>query len=442
MRSIIKFFTIAITLCFTTLIFGQKTQYSRPNDQTGLNVFEPSKVETTPFEGLKVQIGGSFRQSYQLLKHENVDTSRARTNALYALGNGFNLAAANLNFDVQLEDGVRIYLENYMASRHHNEFWVKGGYIQIDKLPMFNNPKWFTDYFRVKIGHMEVNYGDTHFRRSDGGNALFNGFVENNIIDQFATEIGGEVYAFPTKETMVMLGITNGLIKNNILDYSAAPIVVPGVDSITRKAPSIILKAAYDKTSKDLRMRLSASMYANSSSPSNTLYSGDRTGSGYFGVLENAAWANSTAGHTSGRFNPGYNNSIMAFIINPFIKYKGLEFFGTYEMASGKTVNEKADSYDGKDRKTTQLSAEVIARFLPREQAYIGARYNTITSRLRGYTTDVNIDRMVFAAGWYPTKNLLIKGEYVKQVFDGFKGNDIRNGGKFDGIVVEAVVGF
>ena len=40
------------------------------------------------------------------------------------------------------------------------------------------------------------------------------------------------------------------------------------------------------------------------------------------------------------------------------------------------------------------------------------------------------------------SENLLIKGEYVKQVFDGFKGNDIRNGGKFDGIVVEAVVGF
>ncbi len=56
------------------------------------------------------------------------------------MSTGFNLAAANLNFDVQLDDGIRVFLENYMASRHHNEFWVKGGYIQIDKLPMFNNP--------------------------------------------------------------------------------------------------------------------------------------------------------------------------------------------------------------------------------------------------------------------------------------------------------------
>ncbi|MBK8668710.1 MAG: hypothetical protein IPN89_04280 [Saprospiraceae bacterium] len=46
---------------------------------------------------------------------------------------------------------VSDFLENYMAARHHNEFWVKGGYIQIDKLPMFGSPEWYTKYFRVKL---------------------------------------------------------------------------------------------------------------------------------------------------------------------------------------------------------------------------------------------------------------------------------------------------
>ncbi|MEZ4894742.1 MAG: hypothetical protein R2778_17230 [Saprospiraceae bacterium] len=50
---------------------------------------------------------------------------------------GFNLAMANLNLDFQVADGIGFCLENYMSSRHHSEFWVKGGYIQIDKLPMF-----------------------------------------------------------------------------------------------------------------------------------------------------------------------------------------------------------------------------------------------------------------------------------------------------------------
>ncbi|MBK8699668.1 MAG: hypothetical protein IPN29_09010 [Saprospiraceae bacterium] len=444
MKSIVKIFTLALVVLMIAKTTAQKIQYTRAYDQTGINVFEAPKAETMAYEGFKLHIGGSFRQGYQMLSHENVDTSKAKKLALYALGNGFNLAAANLNFDVQLGDGIRVFLENYMAARHHNEFWVKGGYIQIDRLPMFGNPSWFEKYVRVKIGHMEVNYGDNHFRRSDGGNAVFNPFVENNVMDQFTTEIGGEVYLYPTEGFMLMLGLTNGLIRNNIRDYSLSPVIgTAKADSITAKSPSILLKAAYDKkVNDDLRFRLSASMYNNQSSPSITLYSGDRTGSGYFGVVEAAAWANSTPDFTSGRFNPGYSNSLRAICINPFIKFKGLELFGTYETALGKTVNEKPDSYDGTDRKTTQLAGELVYRFLANEQLFIGARYNSVTSRLNGYTSDVDITRTAIAAGWFPTKNLLLKGEYVTQKYEGFRGTDIRNGAKFNGITIEAIVGF
>jgi hypothetical protein len=122
--------------------------------------------------------------------------------------------------------------------------------------------------------------------------------------------------------------------------------------------------------------------------------------------------------------------------------FKGLEFFGTFEQATGKTVNEKPDAYDGANRKTTQMAGELIYRFLANEQLFIGAKYNKVTSRLSGYTDDVNVTRTAIAAGWFPTKNLLLKGEYVNQKYDGFKGTDIRSGAKFNGLVIEAVVGF
>ncbi len=428
---------MGLVFVFADTSDAQKIQYARSFNQEGINVFEPSKVEHKEYEGFKLQIGAGFRQSYQMLRHESASQD------LYALGNGFNLAAANLNIHVQLDDGIQILLENYMASRHHNEFWVKGGYIQIDKLPMFDNPDWFTKYVRMKIGHMEINYGDTHFRRSDGGNAIYNPFVENNIMDQFTTEIGGELYIFPTNELMFMVGLTNGLIKQDVRDYGAFPMIgTGGVDSITAKHPTLLLKGAYDKSTENMRFRLSASLYHNASSPRISLYGGDRTGSGYFGVMENSAWANSTAAFASGRFNPGLNNSLSAIMINPFIKYKGLELFGTYETAVGKTVNEAPESYDGKDRKTTQLSGEILYRFLSDEQVYIGSRYNTITSRLAGQTSDVTINRFALAAGWFPTKNLLLKGELVNQTYDGFPSNSIFNEGKFNGLVIEAVVGF
>ncbi|MGE5357033.1 MAG: hypothetical protein ACM3PT_12425 [Deltaproteobacteria bacterium] len=434
-----KLFYIIILSGFAFSINAQ-VQFSRETNQEGVNVFEPSKADETPYDGFKLKIGGGFTQGYQMLSHENTDTSKLKKNALYKLGSGFNLAAANLNFDLQVADGIRVYLENYMAARHHNEFWVKGGYIQMDKLPMFGNPEWFSKYFRVKLGHMEINYGDNHFRRSDGGNTIYNPFVENNIVDQFATEIGGELYAYPFDGFMVMLGMTNGLIRNNVRDYDANPLIGTGkADSLKSKSPSILLKAAYDKQfTEKLRFRLSASMYTNSSSPGITLYSGDRTGSNYFGVMELAAWANSTTDFTSGRFNPGFSNSITAICVNPFVKFGGLEIFGTYETAKGKTVNEKPDT----ERSMTQIAADVVYRFLKNEQLFVGFRFNTVSAGLAGYTEDVKVNRMVFSAGWYPIKNLLLKGEFVNHSYEGFKGTDRFNEGKFSGLAIQAVVGF
>jgi len=449
MKSFLNFFNLILVTFLVTNLSAQ-IQYTRAYDQTGINVFEPSKMDSNVYDGFKIKIGGSFTQDYQKLKSEN-KANYVRTSATNALNKnylygfikaedtlssnltGFNTAMANLNFDIQIGDGIRVFLENYMSARHHNEFWVKGGYIQIDKLPMFNNPDWYTKYFRVKIGHMEVNYGDTHFRRSDGGNAIFNPFADNNIMDEFATEIGGELYVF----------LTNGLIRNNIRDYGILPVIGTAKnDSITAKNPSIIVKGAYDKAVNDFRIRLSASVYHNSSSPSLTLFGGDRTGSAYFGVLETAASTNGTAEAFSGRFNPGMTNTLTTFIINPFVKYKGLELFGTFESAIGKTVNEKPDAVDGANRKTTQIAGELVYRFLKDEQLFIGGKYNTVTSRLAGYTADVDITRLSIAAGWFPTKNLLLKGEYVDQKYEGFRGTDIRSGGKFNGLVIEAVVGF
>ena len=426
-------------------LFAQQPdlQYYRPWDQDGINQFEPSKTAEQPeYTGFKIRIGGSFTQEFQALSHSNVDTSLAGVNKLYDLGPGFNLAMANMMLDFQIADGIRVCLENYMSSRHHSEFWVKGGYIQIDKLPMFNNPEWFEKYMRVKIGHFQPNYGDMQFRRNDGGNAIYNPFVENMIMDAFTTEIGGEVYVFPIDGFMGMVGITSGLINGNVADYPDDDPLNPGELEPTKKNPSIILKLAYDdQVSDDFRVRLSASYYRNSSIQRNTLYAGDRTGSQYYLVMEPAisstgAPTSASTAFTSGRLNPGFTNEVSAFMINPFVKFKGLEVFGVIEMANGRTYREMDT------RSFNQYSGEVVYRFLKREQLFVGGRYITATGQLSGYTEDVNIDRLAFSAGWFPTPNLLLKGEYVKQNYNDFKGTDVRHEGEFNGFMVQAVVGF
>lgn len=456
MKMITKQLAIAIatTLLSVTAMAQEsvKVAFLRPNDQRGVDKFETLKSDTVKYDGLKVKIGGNFTQQFQMLSHSNTATPNNVTigastydiNKLYPLAPGFNLATANLRFDIQLEDGIHVALENYMSSRHHNEFWVKGGYIQVDKLPMFGNPEWFTKYLTIKIGHFGINYGDQQFRRSDNGNTVYNAFVGNYIMDAFTTEIGGELYVYPVKNTFVMFGMTDGLLNADVKEAYKPD------GSVQKKNPSILAKVGYDsQISNDLRVRLTASIYNNSGTTRNTLYSGDRTGSRYFMVVEpertvsNGAFVLSTtsAQFTSGQINPGFTNKITAVSINPFIKYRGLEFFGTYELANG-AESPTTTTPNPKSRQFTQMAGEVVYRFLKNEQLYIGARYNTVKGQLAGYTNDISIDRTQLALGWYATKNMLLKMEYVSQKYNDFATTDYRNGAKFSGMMVEAAIAF
>lgn len=476
MKNIFVLSCFALFLC-ATVASAQRPdiQYFRKWDKDGINVFEPSKNDSVQYEGFKIRIGGSFTQDFQSLKHSNAaayapvsGTNPVNKNLLYgvvkaedstsATLTGFNLAMANLNLDFQIADGIRVCLENYMSSRHHSEFWVKGGYIQIDKISsIFENSSWFDNNLRVKIGHFQPNFGDMQFRRTDGGNAMFNPFVENYIYDAFTTEIGGEIYVFPgaSKNLMIMGGMTSGFINGNVENYPEA-INSSGVVA-TKKSPSIFGKVAYDKQfTTDLRFRLSASVYNNSNIARNTLYAGDRTGSHYFLVMEPAVQSSGTATSqqaqfTSGRFNPDVPNRVTAFMINPFLKWKGLEVFGSYEIISGSNyadVSGTAPDLTWDKRDFSQYSGEVVYRFLPREQVYAGLRYIGAKGQPRGMKNadgtqaEVTMNRTAFAAGWFPTKNLLLKGEYVVQNYVDFPSADYRHEGTFGGFMIEAVVGF
>ncbi|RPD51088.1 hypothetical protein DRJ53_04900 [Paracnuella aquatica] len=409
-----------------------RPSFWRPKDKTGINVFETTKEhDTIPFQGLRLRLGAGFTQQYQNLDHRTKSSV-----PLYKMGPGFNLAMANLITDVQLADGIRLDLTTYLSTRHHNEAWVKGGYIQFDKLP-FNTPFFnkLMEYATIKIGHMEINYGDQHFRRSDAGQGIYNPFGENLIADAFSTEIGGEIY-LQKKGVFGMVGVTNGTINSSIGKQAR-----DGSGDST-KYPAVYFKAGIDKNVGKARVRFTGSAYINNKSQRNVLYAGDRAGSWYWGALEPAA----AQGFTTGRFTPNFSRNVQAVMLNGFVKYGGLEFFGTYETAKGNAGNAgdatKGIIADLDKRTMNQTAVEGLYRLGARENVYVAARYNTVNSELPGYTEKVNINRTSLAAGWFLTNNVLLKGEYVIQKYNDFKPTDIRYGGKFNGYVIEAVVGF
>jgi hypothetical protein len=420
---------LAAGVCATGLAQGlqRDIQYWRPYDQRGINIFETGKQDTVPFEGIKVRVGGHFTQQLQSLNHENasspvLNTGGVNTNQLIEIGAGSNLATANLNIDVELMDGVRLNLISYLSSRHHPESWVKGGYLQFDKLPFLGNPEWFAKYLTLRVGHMEINYGDAHFRRTDNGNAMYNPFVGNYIMDAFTTEVGGDL-TFQSNGWVVVGGLTGGEIQG-------------GVTNPNRRKISLLGKLGYDKQlSDDLRVRLTGSIYTTSGSARNTLYGGDRAGSRYYLVMENTL-ATTAANFTSGRINPGQTDNITATVINPFIKFKGLEFFGNFETSKGKASNET------EDRTWNQFGGDLVYRFGTNEKFYLAGRYNKVDGKLATSKLDVTIDRTQIGAGWFISKNILAKVEYVNQNYDGFAANDIRYKGNFNGLMIEGVIGF
>lgn len=425
--------------------FYGRPSYWRPYDKRGINVFETTKTaDSLPFEGPRVRIGAGFTQQFQNLKHENSATNNQGVNKLYPISPGFMTAMANLYTDIQLADGIHLNLTTYLSTRHHNEAWVKGGYIQFDKLPF--KGKFWSDAMKIttiKIGHMEVNYGDAHFRRSDAGQAMYNPFMESYIMDAFATEIGGEV-TVQKNDFFGVLAATNGMIKGTVDSATKGTVNGVVIDDNENRSPSIIVKGGIDKTLADnIRVRISASLYHNSSSAASglTLYGGDRAGSNYQNVIEkwkdaSGAVQASTAVAFSGRLNPGFTKKVNAVMLNGFLKVKGIEVFGTYETAKGRTKTETTE------RTASQLAGDVIYRFGTNENLYVGARYNAAKAELAGFAQAVKIDRFALAGGWFLTKNILLKAEYVVQNYKDFPISDYRNGGKFDGYVFEAVVGF
>jgi len=401
--------------------FDREMQYFTYPDQRGINQFEAPFTTDVEFDGVNVRIGGSNALQFQGLTQEN------DADNLQNLESNFNLATSNLDLDVALAAGLRMHLRTFLSSQHHTETYVKGGYMQVDRLDFISEgfASELMDHLRFKVGHMELNYGDNHFRRTDNAAAIHNPFVGNYIMDSYTTEVAGEIYYY-NGDFMAMFGLSNGKLNQSV------------EESAIKTKPSVYGKLAYDKKMGEaLRFRLSGSILNVGQSSSIYLYEGDRAGTRYYDVIEGG---NFRAGRISPDFTPGYGQPAAAgemtsFMLNPFLKFGGLEFYGVFENATGQ-IKSEADS-----RSFNQYAGELLYRFGASEDVYLGARYNYVDGETQD--GDIEVDRFNIGGGWFLTKNVLAKLEYVTQSYDGagYVGTDYE-GAKFDGVMLEAIISF
>jgi hypothetical protein len=408
----------------STLIFCTIAIYSQG--------FEEPKLTSDEFEKLKVKVGGDFALQYQILNHD-------ADSALIPLGTGFNLPTANFNLDVMLARGIKLNLVTYLSSRHHNEAWVKGGYLLIDELPFLNSPKIdkIMDYLTIKAGDMEVNYGDAHFRRSDNGKVTNNPFVGNYIMDAFTTATALEVM-FRNNGLIFMGAVSSGTLRPDLVRFSSSSNTYTAYD--THKELVFYWKAGFDKQfNEDVRARLTVSGWHQPKHHFGSLYYGDRAGSRYYLVMKNITNSSSDtdikSGANTGRWGPGFTDKDNSLMVNLFGKAKGFELFGTYEMASGKYGS-------GSEFKFSQIGIEGLYRFGGQEQFYLGTRYNLVTGDTdTSVSGDQSVNRLQAGAGWFILESTVLKVEYVKQNYVDFVSSYGADAG-FNGLMIEAAISF
>lgn len=392
-------------------------QYFRYNDRAGLNVFETSKDDTVAYDGFKIRVGGDFAMQFQGLSQSNDLVG----DTLVELANNFSLPTANLNLDIQLHDGVRMHLRTYLSSRHHAEAWVKGGYLQMDKLDFISKGflSGFMNVATIRIGMDEINYGDAHFRRSDNARTIFNPFVGNYIMDSFTTEPFGEL-TIQSNGLIGLIGLSNGRLNQS---------PIAGDDGMAFYA-----KLGFDKELRDdLRVRLTGSLYSSTDQGTRDyIYGGDRAGARYYSVMEGLNDAR--VSDFLPRLNPGFAYQT-AFQINPFIQVSGFEFFGIFEIS-----NNGDDDTGGS---FTQLGAEALYRFGGVDQFYLGGRFNSVTGEFADGQESSDVSRFHLGGGWFMTDNVLTKFEYVNNTYDGEGWDGTKfQGASFDGIMIEANISF
>jgi hypothetical protein len=371
-------------------------------------------------------VGGDFALQFQFLSHHADST-------LIPLGTGINLPTANFTINAVIADGIEVNLTTYLSSRHHVDTWVKGGYLLLDKLP-FIKSEFITkamDYLTFKVGVMELNYGDAHFRRSDNGHVISNMFVGNYIMDAFTTAPAFEAL-YRNKGILLMGAVTTGNLNPTLVGYNSVSKIYTSYNMA--KELAFYWKAGYDKQIDDnFRVRATLSGYHASNNHFGSLYDGDRTGSRYYLVMNlvknNPDDVDPSKNHLSGNWGPGFTDRDNSYMLNLFTKYRGLEFFGTLENVKG------TSAFGGASFNYTQYALESLYHFGKDEKFFGGIRYNYVKN-----STDNSINRLQIGAGWFPVPKILVKVEYVNQNYNNF----IMYGGNagFNGVMIESTISF
>jgi len=112
---------------------------------------------------------------------------------------GFDNPVVNGEIFGQLQENIDFYTEYYLVKKDDpGTFLFSEGYIVFKGLPDDKNVfglNVLLEKIDVKMGLFELDFGNTHKERSDGGNTINNPLIGNYLVDPVAKEAGVQVNA-------------------------------------------------------------------------------------------------------------------------------------------------------------------------------------------------------------------------------------------------------
>ena len=395
-----------------------------------------AQIKLTDTDTQKLYITVNTVGTAQTLDHKNAYDGTGKPFAKVAPG--FQNAFGDLGFIGKFgrKQEIEVVFDLYLSSRNHpSTTYGNEGYMILHGVPEnLDNLKFLEPILSkvdIKAGHFLVDFGDNKDHRSNNAIVQKNPLVGNFVVDPNIVSIGMQLSSKPGTRFGWLVGANNGTTTE---DWNVG------------RGFGVNGKLIYYPI-KPLRASVSYMTADNSDNPTKAaggsalqMFTGNRSGERYAGVMGGGQAPGNVfpqAGEkfTAGQFDLTYDRASFP-----------IKLYGHYGRTQDKDINGSAA--DAPEETWNYYAGDVVYKITP--ELYAAARYSAATTdMLNGRETDGKVNRIQVGGGFWLTKNMLMKLEYVTQKYEGFREGDMVNNGiqawrdpEFNGFVAEVSFAF